>query len=483
MHFITPENRNQISILRPTLDEMIDLDSEIRLLDVLVTKIVDENPSKFQYKGKVNIGRKAYSSESMLKLYLYGYLNRVNSSRRLEKECHRNIELMWLLGNLTPDFKTIANYRKDNSKQIRFLTRQFRLFLRDKEFIDGATIAIDGTKIKANANRNMINRKRLEKRLSKLSEKMDVYLDVLKKNDLVDTVDGVDAGEGSEPTSISDKISVLQKEIQRLDAIKKEMDERGVNDYSPTDPDAKKMKSRDGFAPCHNVQAVTDGKHHMIAELEVCDSANDLQQLEPMVERFTEELEVIPKVVLGDKGFANPDMIERIEKAGETVCFIPSPKSSKDKEEIVFTYDEEADVYICPEGKHVRLKSKNQKKNSSIVNIYQCSDCEGCPLRSKCTQSKIGRIINRYHNQEWRDNYRKKMKKRESKEQIARRKGIVEHPFGTIKMWMGKQPLRLRGKPKVQIEMDIYATVYNLRRLLNIVSFDNFDQMVRGYSW
>ncbi len=387
---------------------------------------------------------------------------------------------MWLLGNLAPDFKTIANYRKDNMKQIKFLTRQFRIFLRDNSFIDGATIAIDGTKIKANASRNMISRKRLEKSLSKLNEKMDFYLDVLKKNDLVNEEEGKD-----EPTSttIVDKIIALQEEIQRLSIYKDKMNEGDVNYYSPIDPDAKMIKSRDGFVAGHNVQAVTDSKYHMIAELEVCDNANDFHELEPMVERFKKEIELVPEVVLGDKGYANLDMIERIEEQGETACFIPLPKSSKDKEEIEFTYDKEADAYICPEGKDVVLISKAQKKGSSLIDKYQCFDCEGCPIRTKCTQSKIGRIINRYHNQEWRNNYGKEMKKSNSKEQIARRKGLVEHPFGTIKMWMGKQPLRLRGKPKVQIEIDLYATVYNLRRLLNIVSFDNFDQMVRGYSW
>ena len=459
---------------------MIGVDAEVRILDLLITVVVRQNPSKFRYKGKIRVGRKAYSPEAMLKLYLYGYLNKIRSSRNLEAECNRNIEVMWLLGSLAPDFKTISDYRKDNGKQIKFLTHQVKLFLRDKEYIKGGVVAIDGTKLKANAKREMLSRSGLEKRLSKMADEMENYLSELEEND---TLDDRDHDDRSSHRQLVDKVIKLEQEIERLQGYKKDMDARGVNYYSPADPDARMMKAREGKIPAYNVQSAVDSKHGMIISLDVCDSATDYQQLKPMVDQVERDIGIVPEIVLADKGYYTPDMIEEVEQDGKTMCAVPAQISSRDKDEIEFEYDEETDEYTCSQGKRLRLIQRNKQKKNSLTNVYQGRECGGCTLRSVCTTSKRGRLIHRYHNQEWRDRYRDRLQTRAVKALINQRKTIVEHPFGTIRAWMGKTQFLLRGRPKVQVEVDLYGTVYNMRRIMNLVSVDVLSEMIHGYDW
>ncbi len=480
MHYIPPKDRTQTSIMQPSLDEMIGVDAEVRILDLLITEIVRQNPGKFRYKGKNRVGRKAYSPETMLKLYLYGYLNKIRSSRNLEAECNRNIEVMWLLGSLKPDFKTISDYRKDNGKQIKYLTRQVRLFLRDKKYIKGEVVAIDGTKLKANAKREMLSRSGLEKRLSRMAEEMEEYLLELEENDVLDNQDHDDR---SSHRQLVDKVIKLEQEIEKMQGYKKDMDDRNVNYYSPADPDSKMMKAREGKIPAYNVQSGVDGEYGMIASLEVCDSPVDKQQLKPMVDQVERDIGLVPEIVLADKGYHTPDMIEEVEQDGKTLCAIPAQISSRDKDEIEFEYDEEADEYTCSQEKRLRLIQRNKQMKDSLANVYQGQECGGCYLRSACTTSKIGRIIHRYQNQKWRDRYRGRLKTRAVKELINQRKSIVEHPFGTIRAWMGKTQFLLRGRSKVQIEIDLYGTVYNMRRIMNIVSITALKEMITGYDW
>lgn len=480
MHYILPKDRTQTSIMRPSLDEMIKVDAEVRILDLLVTEIVRQNPGKFRYKGKFRVGRKAYSPETMLKLYLYGYLNKIRSSRNLEAECNRNIEVMWLLGSLAPDFKTISDYRRDNGKQIRFLTRQVKLFLRDKKYIKGKVVAIDGTKLKANAKREMLTRSGLEKRLSKMADEMEDYLAELEENDVLDDQDHDDR---SSHRQLVDKVTRLEHEIERLQGYKKDMDDRNVNYYSSADPDAKLMKAREGKIPGYNVQSAVDSEHGMIVSLEVCDSPVDQHQLKPMVDQVKNDIGFVPEIVLADRGYHTPDMIEEVEQDGKTMCAVPAQISTRDKDEIEFKYDEEADEYTCSQGERLSLIQRNKQKRNSLTNVYQGKECGGCPLRSVCTTSKIGRIIHRYHNQKWRDHYRGRLQTRAVKELMNQRKAIVEHPFGTIRAWMGKTQFLLRGRPKVQVEVDLYGTVYNMRRIMNIVSCSDLHEMIAEYDW
>jgi len=484
MHYIQPDNRKQISIITPTLDEMIPAEDGLRILDLIVTKIVTENPEQFQYKGQQSVGRRAYSPATMLKLYLYGYLNGISSSRRLEKETHRNMEVMWLLGNLRPDFKTIADYRRDNSDHLKFITHQFRLFLRDQGYIKTKCVAIDGTKIKANAKRRMLTVKGIEKQLAKADQKIEEYLRKLMENDRREDVEEELEGLSVDSTHrcLIDKIIVLQKEIEQLIEYQNQMEQRGTNYFSPTDPEATLVKSTDGTLPGYNVQTAVDSEYQMIVSSEVTVAPTDLGLLEEMVDSIKDEVGSAPSEVLADKGYCVPDQIERIEKNGDTTCYVPEPKTSRDRDEVTFRYSAEDDEYTCSEGKRlIFLQSK--KKRKSMVAVYQGIECAGCSIRHKCTTAKKGRLLHRYHNQVWRNNYRDRMNRVSSKAKIRLRAALVEHPFGTIKCWMGKIPILLRGRRNVQTEINIYATAYNLRRLLNIESTTDLEELVVNYSW
>ena len=248
------------------------------------------------------------------------------------------------------------------------------------------------------------------------------------------------------------------------------------------------MKSRDGKIPAYNVQISVDAENKMIADSEVVTEATDLKMMPKMIESIKEELGEVPEEAIGDRGYDNPDLIEAVEKkesagGGGIKIFTSQAKTIRDKEEIKFKYDEQKDEYECSEGKRLVLVARNKKRRNSLANLYQGIECEGCPIREKCTSSKKGRILHRYVNQRWRDEYKTKMQSKSGKEKTAIRKTIVEHPFGTIKYLMGKIPLLLRGLKKVSTEINLYTTVYNLKRLINLESYEDLIKKITNYKW
>jgi len=244
------------------------------------------------------------------------------------------------------------------------------------------------------------------------------------------------------------------------------------------------MKSRDGKIPAYNVQIVVDEATHMIADSEVVTEATDNEMLPYMIESIKEELGEVPEEVIADGGYNTPDVIEELEKKEKGVRIYTSQgKTSRNREEISFTYDEEKDEYECSAGKRLALRQKNKMMKRSLANVYQGIECKGCTLRESCTKSKKGRIYHRYLNQKWRDEYKKKMLSKLGKAKTAIRKTIVEHPFGTIKYLMGKIPLLLRGLKKVTTEVNLYVTVYNIKRLVNIDSFENLLMKIENHKW
>ena len=408
----------------------------------------------------------------------------------MEAETYRNLELMWLLGDLHPDHWTINEYRKSNKEQIRFVTIGFRKFLKAEGYIDGKEVATDGSKFKAYAAKEMLSLKNIEKRLEKIDEKLDEYLEEFKT---ADTIDGLieefaDKFEGTEINkALVDKIADLQEQVSKLESQKKQLEYSGKNYLAPNDPDANLMKSRDGKIPAYNGQTVVDKKNKMIAVAEIRTEHSDIKQLPKNLEDLKEQLDIVPKKMDADKGYSNLKDIKEIEENSETKCFVPSVKISKKEEDkkagIKFTYDKEKDEYQCQKGKILKLKQKNKKSGNNSYHIYRCEDCGDCPLKAKCTKSKTGRMIKRNVDQDWRDKYKVRMLQPRSKKRIKERKTIVEHPFGTLKWMMGKFHFLLTGKEKVQIEFDLYATAYNFKRLINIDNIGLLLQKAENYTW
>lgn len=483
MIYIQPQDRNQLNMMN-SLDLSIAPDNPIRIIDVLVDKIYNSQRDKFTKAKEDNIGRPRYHDITFLKLYIYGYLHGISSSRKLESETKRNIEVKWLLGDLQPDHWVISNYRKENGYSIKQLTKSFRKFLRSTGYIEGKTVAIDGTKIKAYASKDMLTVKKIEKRLENLNKNIEEYLLKLQSNDTLESLEEELVTEyiGADINKILlDKYIASQAKIEKLEEAKRFLEENNRSSMSLSDKEARLMKSRDGFIPAYNIQSGVDSKHNMIADTEVTDEENDLNQLEPMVNSIEEEIGMKPEEVLADKGYYKPTKIEELELDEEIKCYVAIPDEKKEVSE--FKYNKEKDEYICSEGKPLVLKQKNKERKNGYSDMYQGLECDGCKLRAECTKSKSGRILYRPSNIEWVERYKKRMGEISSKAKINKRKTIVEHPFGTLKYWMGKIPLLLRGKEKVSTEINIYSTAYNIKRLLNIEPYDNIMELIIAYDW
>jgi len=485
MKYIESADRQQYQLMS-SLDDLVALDHPVRIIDKIVDSIVLSNPERFEKARETEAGRPKYHDSIMVKLYLYGYFNGISSSRKLEVETHRNKEVIWLIGSLTPDHWTISNYRKDNGENIKFVTKKFREFLKDNGYIKLKTVAIDGSKVKAYTNRDMLTVEKIETKLKGIDKKIEEYLLKISESDRRDEVIDEIERDGIEPntTKYLEKIIELQNQVAQLQKQKEVLEQEGRKYISASDADARLMKSRDGKIPAYNVQIAVDAEHKMIADSEVVTEETDLRMLPVMVESIKEELGEAPEEAIVDRGYHNPDLIEAVEKKEEGInIYASQEKTSRDKEEIKFEYDAQKDEYTCSGGKRLVLIQKNKMKKKSLANIYRGIECEGCSLRSKCTKSKKGRMVQRYINQQWRDEYKKKMLSKLGKTKTAIRKTIVEHPFGTIKYLMGKIPLLLRGLKKVTTEVNLYVTVYNIKRLVNIDPFESLLIKIENYKW
>lgn len=459
---LAPQDINQIRMYT-SLADMLPPKSMVPLLDAMIRKIKERRQDLFDSSGKSHTGRPAYMFETLLKIYIYGCRNRINSSRRLEQETHRNIELIVLTGNLRPDHKTISDFRVKYGKEIKEIVRELRLLLKEVELIGSQRVTIDGTKVKANACKDMLSVSDMEDYLSAMETEMDSYLDSIAREDEEET------SEKKQLEEHKAKVKEMGEEIEDLRKQLAELRKRKQNYLSLTDEDCRKMKSRYGNIPGYNVQFGTDSANKFIVYDRVSKEGNDLNELEPAVETIREELGTRYEEISADAGYSNMDAIEKVEKEGSK-CFISHPKEQCKTEGLEFIYDEENDKYICPQGKELRKIRSAKKSKQSLVSDYFCKDCTACPIRDKCTTSKRGRTISRYHNQVFRDQRRKEMTESHSLERIKKRKGEIEHINAILKLWLGKTPLVTRGKEKVETEIDIFVISYNINHLFNMLT-------------
>lgn len=483
MHYKEPKNRNEL-LLYPNIDLWVDQDNPVRLIDLVIEKFVMENPTMCSWGGHSDQGCTSYSPSTMLKQLLYCYFNWIPGSRRMENETYRNIEVIWLLGALKPDHWTICKFRRENKGLIRSVAIEFRKFLMKSGYIEGKSIVFDGSKMKAYAGRDMYSEKKLKSRIENIEQTLEKYLDNVEETDeLEDRLEQ----ELNDKDDLKKKIKKLEDEKDKLEGFKKQLKETGKRYLSPSDPDANLMKSRDGKMPCYNVQTGVDAKHHMIAMAEVSTDECDINLIKTDFKNITEQLGFTPKEIEADKGYGNVDQIKEIQETSATTCYIPMqepPTKKHDRENnIGFIYNVDNDTFKCPNDKTLKLFSRNFKQDDQTYNIYKCHDCKGCPIKDKCTKSRTGRAMKVNVNHEWINNYREWIEKNENIEKVKQRKTIVEHPFGTIKMMMGKFCFLLRQRHKVQIEVDLYATAYNLKRLINIENMENLLKQVGKYNW
>ena len=473
MHYITGNSRNQIEIYN-TLESAISELSYVRLIDLLCEQFVMEHLPLFEQKGMHHKGRKAYSPQTLLKIYVYGYLNSLASSRRLEQECKRNIEMMWLCSKLIPDHKTISDFRRNNGEAIKQLVSSFTTMLQQSGFIKGETISIDGTKLNANAAQ-LLGSQELEERLNETKLKIDQYLQKVESNDIAD--DDLDETRRSKE-ELEQQVQQLQKELQKLQAAKKEMEQNGLKKVSLTDPQSRSMRFKDqGIDLGYNLQAATDAAHGFIITTVVTNAQNDLGQLAPMVEEVASQLQCYPKEAIADSGYYLQDDIEKLETLKQVECFVAIAENERSKTDKAngnsFIYNAGKDEIICSEGHRLLPIGKPHKVRANhTAQRYMGESCHTCNKRPLCTTAKRGRrSVYRFANQQWKESYQQKMQTPEAKQKLKQRKTLAEAPFGIIKMWMGHIPILLRGTYKVQTEINLYTLAYNFKRWFKLISY------------
>jgi len=363
-------------------------------------------------------------------LFLWGHLNGIRSSRKLERESHRNLEVIWLCENLRPDFKTIADFRKDNGAGIKGVVVEFRLWCMAAGLYGQEMVAVDGSKFKAvNSKERNFTRKKLSQLMARERAKISEYLEAVAE---------ADEAESEEPAlsaeQLQEKIAGLERYLAEHEALERQLEASGESQVSLTDRDAKLMKTAQGSEVSYNVQTVVDSKHKLIVAYEVTNERNDLGQLAVMAQQAKEALQVEELTVLADGGYYEGNALKECEQAGVTT-YLPQPQSREAKrrgifEQKQFRYDQQRDLYVCPQGEELRFRSKKNERGKEFK-VYKTKACAGCPLRAQCTTSKYGRKLVRWVDQEVIE--RLQARNRGRPELLKLRKTLAEHPFGTIK--------------------------------------------------
>jgi transposase len=465
MGYIGGESRNQRYLLPETIDDYIGEDNPVRFVDAFVEKL-DLEQLGFERAVAAETGRPGYDPGDLLRLYLYGYLNRIRSSRRLEREAGRNLELMWLLRRLRPDFKTIADFRKDNGRAIQQVCREFTLVCKDLELFGGELVAIDGSKFEAvNSPSRNFSRKRLAERIAEIDAKIEAYL---KQLDCQDGEEGrIETGK---PEEFQQKLRRWQERKQRYQSYQQQLEQSGEKQISLTDPDSRRMSMGHGSQVGYNVQLAVDEKHKLIVEHEVTNAVTDQDQLAPMAERAKASSGVDKLEVVADMGYYDGAEVKKCEAQGITV-YIPKPDTSANtklglfgKER--FHYEADTDVYRCPAGQALTYRFGTVEKGRAI-RYYSTSACDGCALKPQCTRNQDNRRITRWEYEDVLE--RMQLRTHQHPDKMRKRKQLVEHPFGTMKRWMDQGYFLMRGKQKVTTEMSLTVLAYNLKRVLNLV--------------
>ena len=460
-------DRSQTLLFPERLEDYIAAENPVRFLDAFVASL-DLHALGFAKARCADTGRPPYAPAALLKLYLYGYLHRVRSSRLLEAEGHRNVEVIWLSGKLTPDFKTIADFRKDNLKPLRAVSRQFTLLCRKLELFGGELLAIDGSKFQAvNARDQNFNAGKLQELMDRADARLAGYLQEL------DAADATEPG-GAAPskTELEQKIVALQEKkdwhaelLAQLDAEQKQV--------SVTDPDTRKMPTAHGMIVGYNAQVAVDAQHKLIAADDVTNEVTDLKQLANVALAAKANLELNQTEVVADAGYYNAAEVSRCAEHGIT-SYIPKSDTSANTARGLygksrFKYDADKDVYVCPAGAQLTYRFPTYELGREL-RYYRASGCQQCALKSRCTRNQGNRTITREENEPLMEAMAARMQAQPEKFKL--RKQLAEHPFGTIKRWFGYTHFLLKGLEKVRTEWSLTTLAYNLKRVLNLVSFE-----------
>ncbi len=476
--FVEGLDRGQSTLFPECLEDWIGEDNPVRVIDVFVDEL-DLAGLGFSGVDPEMTGRPSYHPSALLKLYIYGYLNRVQSSRRLERDAGRNVEVMWLTGRLVPDHKTIADFRKDNGRAIRKVCVRFVELCREIGLLTKASVAIDGSKFKAVNNRDRnFTRAKVERRRAQLEGSVARYLSQL------DTADRQEPSEtlALKTTRLKEKLAKLESEMQRLAAIEKQMLASPDQQISLTDPDSRSMATsgRGSGVVGYNVQVAVDTENHLIVTHEVTNVGSDRSQLATVAKDAKATLQTENLDVVADRGYFSSGEILACEEAGITVT-LPKPMTSNSKAEgrfgkQDFRYVAEEDVYICPAGERLTYHYTNEE-NGLVLRRYWTNACQSCAVKHSCTTAKERRIT-RWEHEHILEAVQRRLD--EHPEKMRQRRETVEHPFGTIKARMGATHFLMKTLPRVAAEMALHVLAYNLTRVMNIIGIQPLMAAMRA---
>ena len=454
-------------------------DNPVRVVDVFVDEL-DLRGLGFERVDPRSTGRPGYHPSVLLKLYIYGYLNRVQSSRRLEREAGRNVEVMWLTGRLTPDHKTIADFGKDHGKAIRKVCSKFVELCRRIGLLAEAIVAIDGSKFKAVNNRDRnFTKAKMARRMKQIEESVERYLHQLDSADRQEPTEAI----RSRVVRLHEKIDKLHAEMQRLQALEEQMMASPDEQVSLTDPDARSMatRGRGSGVVGYNVQAAVDTTHHLIVAHDVIQSGSDRASLTPMAERAKQALRVDKIDVVADRGYFSSEQIKACADAGVTPT-LPKPVTTGMKAKGMFgkhdfRYGDDQDVYICPAGRTLSFISHKRETGGLNLRRYGATECKACPMKTRCTTS-AQRVVTRWEHEHLLEDVQLRL---DNNPQAMRvRRETVEHPFGTIKMRLGATHFLMKRLKNVKTETALSVLAYNLTRTMNILGTGPLIQAMRA---
>lgn len=458
MAYIVGLDRNQTRMVTTSLNDLIDKDNSVRVIDAYVESLDLKELGFTEYSGS-NRGQAPYRRSDLLKLHIYGYLNKIRSSRALEVEAKRNLELMWLINSVTPDHGTIAGFVQKNKKAFHNTLRNLTLILKGWGLIDGKLVAIDGTKIKAqNSKHNCITQSGLDKKIEYAEAQINAYLMAMEKEDSLNE-------------NLKEKLQAYQDLKEEYLKQKQDLKDEGLEQKSLTDTDSRRMKNNGSLDICYNVQSVVDAQNHFVIDISTTNDINDQNQLYVMAKDAADLLGTEKQKVLADTGYYNGTEIKNCIDDGMTVYIKKARANNSTKENEFrkekFVYDKEKDVYVCPAGNQL-LFFENTSKNGIRYRRYKCTECNTCKYKDSCTSSSKGRTIQRWEHEDVLDAVRRVTL--DNNNTYKQRRCIVEHPFGTVKRTLGYSFFLRKQIDNVDAEASSMFIAYNIKRLLSMFS-------------
>ena len=470
-------NRHQDMILPLRVEDYVSLTNTVRAIDAYVGTL---NLTTLGYKHSQFVavsGQPAFNPAVLLKLYLYGYLNHINSSRKLERETARNLELMWLVEGSKPTYKTIADFRKNNSDALKATNRDFMLLCKELRLFGGEEVAVDGSFFKADTNKaHIYTAEKLDKQLTALEKKIQDYQNALEKHDTAD--DKAEKGSLAEDAQLADKIKRLQEKQAEKQKLQQQLKDSGNKQISTVDADARLLTKRGETTGGYNVQIVVDSKNKLIVAQEVTQDGNDTAQLSSMLAKAQDVLQSENLTALADSGYFEGGQIKTCEENNLTV-YVAVPDKTKriaalgrfTREQ--FSYDAEKNAYTCPQQKTLTVSGNPFKKGNKTFSRYQsqAGDCSGCPLHEQCLSEKSSlRTIDRWEHEAVIERHKQRMKQRP--DAMKKRATLAEHPFGTLKNRAGSQHFLMRGLEKCRGEFSLMVLGYNFSRVLTLLGVE-----------